>query len=92
MKNNQEFNLIDGTFSMEDANRVLTTLLNYKIDYHNREDFRNHIRFNKNIEHSKKRIQELTEVKEQIRSLILNSESEDIKFIIKSNISIEIEK
>lgn len=92
MKNNQEFKLIDGTFSMEDANRVLTTLLNYKIDYHNREDFSNHIRFNKNIEHSKKRIQELTEVKEQIRSLILNSESEDIKFIIKSNISIEIEK
>ena len=92
MKNNQEFKLIDGTFSMEDANRVLTTLLNYKIDYHNREDFSNHIRFNKNIEHSKKRIQELTEVKEQIRSLILNSESEDIKFVIKSNISIEIEK
>ena len=92
MKNNQEFKLIDGTFSIEDANRVLTTLLNYKIDYHNREDFSNHIRFNKNIEHSKKRIQELTEAKEQIRSLILNSETEDIKFVIKSNISIEIEK
>ena len=92
MKNNQEFKLIDGTFSIEDANRVLTTLLNYKIDYHNREDFSNHIRFNKNIEHSKKRIQELTEVKEQIRSLILNCETEDIKFVIKSNISIEIEK
>ncbi len=92
MKNNQEFKLIDGTFSIEDANRVLTTLLNYKIDYHNREDFSNHIRFNKNLEHSKKRIQELTEAKEQIRSLILNSETEDIKFVIKSNISIEIEK
>lgn len=92
MKNNQEFKLIDGTFSIEDANKVLTTLLNYKIDYHNREDFSNHIRFNKNIEHSKKRIQELTEAKEQIRSLILNSDSQDIKFVIKSNISIEIEK
>ena len=92
MKNNQEFKLIDGTFSIEDANKVLTTLLNYKIDYHNREDFSNHIRFNKNIDHSKKRIQELTEAKEQIRSLILNSDSEDIKFVIKSNISIEIEK
>jgi hypothetical protein len=92
MKNNQEFKLIDGIFSIEDANKVLTTLLNYKIDYHNREDFSNHIRFNKNIEHSKKRIQELTEAKEQIRSLILNSDSEDIKFVIKSNISIEIEK
>lgn len=92
MENNQEFKLIDGTFSIEDADRVLTTLLNYKIDYHNREDFSNHIRFNKDIEHSKKRIQELTETKEQIKNLIKNSKSEDIKFVIKSNISIELVK
>ena len=92
MKNNKKHKLIDGTFSAEDADRVLTTLLNYKIDYHNREDFSNHIRFNKDIEHSKKRIQELTETKEQIKELIQNSKSEDIKFVIKSNISIELEK
>jgi hypothetical protein len=92
MENNHEFKLIDGTFSAEDAERVLTTLLNYKIDYHNREDFSNHIRFNKDIEHSKKRIQELTETKGQIKILIQNSKSEDIKFVIKSNISIELEK
>jgi hypothetical protein len=92
MENNKEHKLIDGTFSAEDADRVLTTLLNYKIDYHNREDFSNHIRFNKDIEHSKKRIQELTETKEQIKELIQKSKSEDIKFVIKSNISIELEK
>lgn len=92
MENNQEYKLIDGTFTAEDADRILTTLLNYKIDYHNREDFSNHIRFNKDIEHSKKRIQELTETKEQIKNLIQDSKSEDIKFVIKSNISIELEK
>lgn len=92
MENNKEHKLIDGIFSAEDADRVLTTLLNYKIDYHNREDFSNHIRFNKDIEHSKKRIQELTETKEQIKELIQKSKSEDIKFVIKSNISIELEK
>jgi len=92
MENNQEFKLIDGTFSIEDADRVLTNLLNYKIDYHKKEDFSNHIRFNKDIEHSKKRIQELTETKEEIKNLIKNSKSEDIKFVIKSTISIELEK
>lgn len=92
MESNKEYTLIDGTFSVEDADRVLTTLINYKIDYHNREDFSNHIRFNKDIEHSKKRIQELTETKEQIKELIQKSKSEDIKFVIKSNISIELEK
>lgn len=92
MKNNQEYKLIDGSFTAEDADRVVSTLLNYKIDYHSREDFSNHIRFNKEIEHSKKRIQELTETKEQIKNLIQDSKSEAIKFVIKSNISIEIEK
>lgn len=51
--NNKEFTLIDGTFSVEDADQILTALLNYKIDYHNREDFSKHVRFNRDIEHSK---------------------------------------
>jgi hypothetical protein len=92
MKNNQDFKLIDGVFSAEDADQVLTALLNYKIDYHNREDFSNHIRFNDDIEHSKKRIQELIETKEHIKNIIQNSKSKDITFVIKSNISIELEK
>jgi len=91
MKNNTEFKLIDGVFSLEDADRVLTTLINYKIDYHNREDFSNHIRFNKDIENSKKRIQELTETKDQIKNIINNSKLGDPKFIIKGNITIELE-
>ncbi len=92
MKNNNEFKLIDGVFSLEDADRILTTLINYKIDYHNREDFSNHIRFNKDIENSKKRIQELTETKTEIKSIIKNLKLENPKFIIKSNITIELEK
>jgi hypothetical protein len=53
MEQDQNFKLIDGIFTAEEAEKVLTTLLNYKIDYHNREDFSNHIRFNQSIEHSK---------------------------------------
>ncbi len=91
MENNQDFKLIDGTFSGEDTEKIVTALINYKIDYHSREDFSNHIRFNKSIEHSKKRIQELIETKESIKKLLANSKSKDIKFVIKSNISIELE-
>lgn len=92
MENNNEYKLIDGVFSAEDADRIITALINYKIDYHNREDFSNHIRFNKNIEHSKKRIQELTETSKQIKSIIKSSNSADVKFRIKGNIFIDIEK
>ena len=61
MKNNQEIKLIDGIFSVEDADKVITKLINYKIDYHIREDFSNHIRFNNNIEHSNIRVEELNQ-------------------------------
>ena len=54
MKNVQQYKLIDGTFSVQEAEKILTMLFNYKIDFHNREDFSNHVRFNKNIETLKK--------------------------------------
>ena len=92
MDNNQNFTLIDGTFSAIDAEQVLTTLLNYKIDYHNREDFSNHIRFNKSLEHSKKRIQELTDTKIEIIKLLSDFKSDEVKIKLKSTISIQIEK
>ena len=70
MEKNQNFKLIDGIFTAEEAEKIITALLNYKIDYHNREDFSNHIRFNQSIEHSKNRIQELTTTKEEIKKMI----------------------
>lgn len=92
MENNQEYKLIDGTFSVEEADKILTALFNYKIDYHSREDFSNYIRFNKNIENSKKRIYELNETKKEITALLANSKSKNLNLIIKSNISISLEE
>jgi hypothetical protein len=92
MSNNKEYKLIDGTFSAEDANQILTALLNYKIDYHNREDFSKHIRFNRDIEHSKKRIQELTETKKAVKDLIANMESNKFNLVINSTITIRLEE
>ena len=92
MEQDQNFKLIDGIFTAEEAEKVLTTLLNYKIDYHNREDFSNHIRFNQSIEHSKKRIQELNSTKDDIKKMIQESKKEGYKLIINSNITIRLEK
>ena len=92
MNNNQQIKLIDGIFSVEDADKIITKLINYKIDYHIREDFSNHIRFNNDIEHSKKRISELVETKEAIKNLIVKSKLGDSKLLLKSTISIAIEK
>lgn len=92
MENQREFKLIDGIFSAEEARNILTALFNYKIDYHNKEDFSNHIRFNKDISHSKKRIQELTEAKKNIKEMLENSKANPKNLVIKSNISISFEE
>ncbi|WP_396141947.1 hypothetical protein [Flavobacterium sp.] len=92
MKNNQEIKLIDGIFSVEDADKVITKLINYKIDYHIREDFSNHIRFNNNIEHSNIRVEELNQTIIAFKRFIKEHSNNSVKFKIKSFISIEQEE
>lgn len=92
MKNNQEIKLIDGIFSVKDADKVITKLINYKIDYHIREDFSNHIRFNNNIEHSNIRVEELNQTIIAFKRFIKEHSNNSVKFKIKSFISIEQEE
>lgn len=92
MKTVEKYKLIDGTFSVEEAEKILTMLFNYKIDFHNREDFSNHVRFNKNIENSKKRILELTETKDAIKKSLADLKSENVKLSINSTLHVTIEK
>ncbi|MGV9003704.1 hypothetical protein [Flavobacterium sp.] len=91
MKNIQEYKLIEGTFSIEEAEKILSMLFNYKIDYHNREDFSNHVRFNKNIQNSKKRISELIETKNSIKNQLADLKSNPVNLIINSTITISFE-
>jgi hypothetical protein len=92
MKNETEFKFIDGIFSSEEAAYILAALFDYKIDYHNREDFSNHIRFNKDLSHSKQRIDELINSKEAIKKLIDESKTTSSSLVIKSTITISLEK
>ena len=88
----KDFKLIDSTFSPNEANAVLTNLINSKINYHKLDDFSNFVRNDRNIEHSKKRISELNETKEQMKSFIDLANHNGSNLIIKSIISIEFTK
>ena len=92
MELKKNYKLIDGIFSNEEAGNILTALFNYKIDYHNREDFSNHIRFNKDISTSKQRIQELIDAKNAIKVMLEESKMNPSNLIIKSTITISFEK
>jgi hypothetical protein len=90
MSNVREYKLIDGDFSPEESQKILMSLINNKIDFHNLFAFSNHIRFNNDMNVSKKRIDELTVTRDEIISLIRASKEEGKNFRIKSNISIEL--
>jgi bisphosphoglycerate-dependent phosphoglycerate mutase len=51
--------LINGTFSEEDAKEILRNLFEYKINYHKIRDFNSQIRFGLQEEHSLQRAEEL---------------------------------
>lgn len=92
MKQNQTFTLIDGIFSVDDAKDILIMLFNYKIDYHNREDFSNHIRFNKDLSHSQIRIAELMNSRDNLTKMLNNKDLKSAKLIINSTITVSIEQ
>ena len=91
MDTKSEFTLIDGKFTTEQAEQVLIALVNYKIDFHNRQDFSNHIRFNDNLEHSKKRVNQLQETKLEMQDMIKSLKLSNKNLVIKSTITVSVE-
>jgi hypothetical protein len=83
--------LIEGTFALSKAKKLLLELLSYKINYHQIEKFSNEERFGVDREHSEKRIKELTEEKQALaRWMELFEQNNKIK--IDCNIKMEIIK
>ena len=92
MEKAQDYKFIDGVFTIDDADKLLIALLNYKIDYHNREDFSSHIRFNQEMAHSKVRIQELIATKDEIKQVITSAKEKNKRLIINSMLTIRLEE
>ncbi len=88
MEDKHNLKFIDGTFTPAEARKVLLTLISYKINYHQMELFSNEERFNKDLSHSKKRIEELKDVERSLKK-IMDSASEKGAFL-KLNGYIEI--
>lgn len=92
--NNEEldFKLIDGEFSAEETQKILMSLINNKIDFHNLFAFSNHIRFNNDVNGSKRRIEELTQTREMIAEVTKKAIQEGYHFKVQSFINLEIVK
>lgn len=59
MEKNINLMLVDGDFSKEEANELLTSLISYKVNYHSMKNFSDQERFGRSHQHSLQRIKEL---------------------------------
>lgn len=90
MTENPEFKLIKGTFSPEQAKIILNSLINSKINFHNLEDFSNSIRFNADDSYSKKRIDELNEMKIKMNQLMSDADLKGKEVELKCQFEIKL--
>lgn len=80
--------LIDGTFPLPKAKKLLFELLSYKINYHKMNQFSNQERYGVDREHSEKRIKELNQEKQVLIEWIQSLE-QNKKLKISCNIKME---
>ncbi|MFE3870969.1 hypothetical protein ACFX5F_07005 [Flavobacterium sp. ZS1P70] len=88
MEKEYQFKLIEGQFAPSEAGKVLFSLINSKINYHNLEIFSNQIRFDEENPHSKIRIKTLSDAAEYIKELIKEGSLKDMDLKIDGVIQI----
>lgn len=86
----QEFELVTGTFDLEDAHEVLMNLITGKINFHTKKILSTRERNGTEDEHSEKRIEELNASREKILQLLKQADEGKQKITINSSICVEI--
>ena len=85
-----EFKLIEGIFDPNDAQAMLTHLIDSKIRHHSLDDFSQHIRTERDLAHSRKRIAELQQTKAQLQEWVSLARQSSKQLSIKSDIIVEL--
>jgi hypothetical protein len=88
----QEYKLVAGTFNIDNAKEVLMSLINSKINFHNKKMLNSIECKGERDEHSQNRIAELNESRDQILRLLKQADIGNQHIRINSTIHIEIEE
>ena len=92
MEKKQSFKLIDGIFLPQEIGELLFAMINNKITFHNEHAFSRSIRFNEDATRSEKRVEELKKFYTDLEQLIQFATENNLKFKIKSDVEITLEK
>jgi hypothetical protein len=88
MQETHQYQLIEGTFDPREAGKLLFTLIGDKISYHSKERFSIKEKYNGDVSHSEKRLEELKSISTALRTLIDNAITE--KKLLHINSVVEI--
>jgi len=92
MKTTYQFKLIDGKFSPAAAGEVLFSLISSKLQYHEMELFSNQERFAKDLQNSKKRINDLKNIRSSLQEIISKASTDDPCFKINGYIEVILDQ
>jgi hypothetical protein len=90
MNNSHNFKLIKGVFNANDAQEILSNLIESKIQFHKLKIFSKDIRFGENDIESKERIKQLQETKVKLLELLSRAREHNHKLSMTSTINIEV--
>jgi len=88
MNKTRLFQLIEGTFSPEEANRILGAMVKSKIDYHTLERHSHSERSHAGKARSEERLEELPELKASLKEFFETAAATDRKLKISGTIEI----
>jgi hypothetical protein len=88
MRNNNDFKLIDGTYHPDEANILLTDLVQSKIKFHSQDAFSKRIRFNMDPSNSQKRIEELKQMQAAINMLLKEASNNGMSLQIRGTVEL----
>lgn len=86
----EQLNLIEGTFTDEEAKEILMNIFLTKIHFHEMKNFSSQERFGKQDEIAKKRIPLLKKEKEKVLQIISQAKLNNKKLLITSEINISL--
>ncbi len=88
MKNSNSLNLIDGNFTVDEAEEILTNIFLAKIHYHEAKNFSSYERFGKRDEIALTRIPQLKKELEKVLQIISHAKLNNKNLAISSEISL----
>lgn len=90
MKEIEKLVLLEGVFSSDDANEVLTELFKSKLNWHKIQNWSSQERFGKDDELSQSRIVALTNEIDKLRKLLSEAKENNNKLLVNSEVVIRV--